>query len=506
MKSKKFGFSLIELLISLIVISLIAAAFSPVISKKLKSGGLSIGVGFGGGGSGGLSIGSISIDCDDIDEDCNLCSGNSCLICSKDCNSQGEYINASTCKCENCADIEHAQTCEYNPEYNKGVATLCDDGYYVEDTKGDNFGTCQLCPQGYICHGKAKGLCDPGSYYNNGSCSPCPAGSYCTGDTPPIPCAPGTYQKLAGQVSCNSCPDLTYASNEGAVSCLSCTDGCASCDKTTGYCNSCLQGYHMEEDTNSCYPEMEILGTASGYWTMKDPGAIGGPSIPNAVNICTAGAACSGGGSSATCWQGNTGGADRNNSTGIDGCTRTICNWYAANLICANVGMGLPTSTQLQTLGTNPSPIYMGVSTGSSGTKNTSFWYIPMQNIEYNAAGVNLCSTYGSSATYSKCPDSAGACAGAGQSQRCAPSIVWGASKDNTNAYWGGFRTVKADTSNKNYENHSPTNRNGLFILNGNVTGTYRSDLSGYGLAPNPGYVEFQTSDKTNAHKVRCVK
>ena len=41
-KNKLFAFSLIELMISLIAISVIVAAFTPVISKRLKSGEISI--------------------------------------------------------------------------------------------------------------------------------------------------------------------------------------------------------------------------------------------------------------------------------------------------------------------------------------------------------------------------------------------------------------------------------------------------------------------------------
>ena len=46
------GFSLVELMISLIAISLITAAFAPVVTKKLSSIGISVGS-FSGGNSGG---------------------------------------------------------------------------------------------------------------------------------------------------------------------------------------------------------------------------------------------------------------------------------------------------------------------------------------------------------------------------------------------------------------------------------------------------------------------
>lgn len=52
---KFLGFSLVELMISLIVISLITAALAPVITKKLTSGTITVGS-FGGGGGGGENI------------------------------------------------------------------------------------------------------------------------------------------------------------------------------------------------------------------------------------------------------------------------------------------------------------------------------------------------------------------------------------------------------------------------------------------------------------------
>ena len=41
---KKFAFSLVELMISLIVISIVTAAFAPILTKKLKTSEQTIGV------------------------------------------------------------------------------------------------------------------------------------------------------------------------------------------------------------------------------------------------------------------------------------------------------------------------------------------------------------------------------------------------------------------------------------------------------------------------------
>ena len=92
---KKFylAFSLIELMISLIVISLIAAAFVPVITKKLARFSIVAGS-FGGNSSGGVSE-----KCSNIGENCALCAGDTCLSCKNKCGT-GEVLNSKNCKCE----------------------------------------------------------------------------------------------------------------------------------------------------------------------------------------------------------------------------------------------------------------------------------------------------------------------------------------------------------------------------------------------------------------------
>ena len=85
----KLAFSLVELMISLIIISLIAAAFVPVITKKLSSSSI-----FAGSTGGGFNK-----SCSEIDEDCDLCAGSICLSCKKTC-SAGETLNTTSCSCE----------------------------------------------------------------------------------------------------------------------------------------------------------------------------------------------------------------------------------------------------------------------------------------------------------------------------------------------------------------------------------------------------------------------
>ena len=55
---KIFGFSLVEIVVALIIISVIAAALAPIITKKMKSNHASI-----IGGSGGTAVSDITTEC-----------------------------------------------------------------------------------------------------------------------------------------------------------------------------------------------------------------------------------------------------------------------------------------------------------------------------------------------------------------------------------------------------------------------------------------------------------
>jgi len=91
---KSFGFSLVELMISLITVSVIAAAFTPIITKKLKSSTVSA-----------ENVSEISQECNRNNPDgsysfsssCALCEKNACLICSITCG-KGKTKNTSKCK------------------------------------------------------------------------------------------------------------------------------------------------------------------------------------------------------------------------------------------------------------------------------------------------------------------------------------------------------------------------------------------------------------------------
>ena len=94
---KIFGFSLIELLISLIVISCITAAFTPLITKKFSNSVL------GGGGS----VSDITTECSAYGENCTLCTSNFCIACTGLSCAADEYKDDKTCTCKKCSEKYH---------------------------------------------------------------------------------------------------------------------------------------------------------------------------------------------------------------------------------------------------------------------------------------------------------------------------------------------------------------------------------------------------------------
>ena len=134
---KKFAFSLVELLISLIVISCITAAFTPIITKKFSSGV------FGGGGTGDLTT-----DCADKYGDyCTLCTSAGCIDCGISC-PDGEYMDTKNCICLPCKD-KYGDDCEKCTE--KKCLT-CPDGEYLDSDDNcqscsDKFSNCATCTE-----------------------------------------------------------------------------------------------------------------------------------------------------------------------------------------------------------------------------------------------------------------------------------------------------------------------------------------------------------------------
>ena len=227
-KNYLFGFSLVELLISLIVISCITAAFTPIITKKFSSGVL-----------GGDSVSDITIKCEQFGEHCNLCTNNICLACSGLVCQGDEFIHDKSCSCKKCKD-------EYNTsclKCDETKCTSCETGKFpsgrnclICNTKYPNCTTCDetkctSCENNYKL---VDGACVPDcTKLFTSSCTACDIDNCTT-------CA-GGYDLINGRCVAN-CPTKFGSA-------------CATCSATA--CTGCISGYKLSGST--CVPDCNAL-------------------------------------------------------------------------------------------------------------------------------------------------------------------------------------------------------------------------------------------------------
>ncbi len=139
---KKFAFSLVEILVALIIISVITAALAPVITKKVKSAGVTI---TGGGGGGGPNTGEYSCPLgfflDTENNECDVCNaGNFCDGVNQLPCPAGTFSANRASECTDCADGTYAL--EGSSECLENTATNCADKSKTENAclscAGDN--------------------------------------------------------------------------------------------------------------------------------------------------------------------------------------------------------------------------------------------------------------------------------------------------------------------------------------------------------------------------------
>jgi len=160
------AFSLIELMISLIVISIVTAAFTPILSKKLKSADLSL--------SSSVEYNYDEAFCSSITQNCSVCTGSSCEKCAS-----GYYLDDNgacvECGVQNCSRCVDSSTC-----------SECKDGYYYDTTskkcvqcmtgcKKCDKTQCLACVDNCEICTKDKGCvkCNQGFYWTGTSCQNC---------------------------------------------------------------------------------------------------------------------------------------------------------------------------------------------------------------------------------------------------------------------------------------------------------------------------------------------
>lgn len=362
----KKAFSLIELLISLIVISVIIASFAPILSKKLKSREIVF-----------SSVKQMKIDCSPFDAPdgvCLLCEEDKCTICSSSFNiADGYYVNPSiSCNRKPCSDFDsNCKRCT------KDGCQECKNGYtFNPSTK-----TCSQvkCNKGYKVSGSGCVACEENTIQPNDnstatSCTPCsdsqisnsekticnnvtcPAGKYRSGRSC-YPCTGLTYQpnnNFSG-TSCYICSGPNASVNTEHTTCTtySCPNHCKICPSSTK-CDECEEGYkwngtECEEIKPACSPTMFTLNDgskATKYNMGDDPNCTRAvlETISN-VNFVSVGTTCNPSSANPCCWYGQT--ANQSSCTSTSGsiygsCKRTVCDWWAAKALCEAAGMKLP--------------------------------------------------------------------------------------------------------------------------------------------------------------------
>ena len=338
------------------------------------------------------------------------------------------YSLAGAISCSNSTNVENCAT-YYN---DKNGCKTCSNGYYFSS------GKCLPCPAGYACSNNNKtactgttystgnassclsssnsancttidnttgkcSKCNNGYYLNNGACTYCPAGYYCTNN------------------SKTACSGTSYSTG-GASSCSTSTNtaNCTTINNSTGACTKCNTGYKISG--SACVPEFSCSGQyfmkVGNYCITKyNMGDSTETAIPTSAGVTVVGTGQTCGSSSnystKCCWQGSTSGSSCDATNGnYSGCNRTVCNWAAANAICANYKKGdkswrLPTTSEMSNWLTN------------SKSKGNN--------------GLMLCDYYsGYSSAYCdysySCPGSYGG--------NCSPGIVWsGSFYSSTYAY-----------------------------------------------------------------------
>jgi len=385
---KLLAFSLVELMISLITISCIAAAFTPVITKKLKKTDTALSI-----------VTQITRDCTaKFTEKCSLCYKNiSCVTCNRDCK-ENEYKNIETCLCEDCSTRDATGKCM---ACEKDKCTKCQAGYYL-----DNTGTCKICPKGSYClEGSiAATPCPNGTYQDNAgqvSCKYCTAGTWSSSTGRTSNCTdPCTAQYYCINGAKTPCPDGTY-SNAGASSCLQCSgkyENCTRCNKDN--CNSCREGYSVKDG--------KCVFTCTGKYFLKidslcvtkyNFGDVEILSIPSMVYVIGSGGGYCDSTRYNCCWVGNTSteGCDSDNG-GYSGCNRMSCNWTAAKEICGSYKYGaktwrLPVESEMANWAENT------VNKGADGLQLCSYHKVEgVARCDYSTkcsgADQNICDTY----------------------------------------------------------------------------------------------------------------
>ena len=302
------------LLISLIIISILVAAFAPVVTKKLKSQKVAVGSG------GGLKTRCSGYGTPAFDDDCKICKNIKnasgvmelkCVACFKTGCGENQYLDNEICKCVNCSNSISANPKGFGANCLNCMKSTgcvkCKDGYirvrtnntspYTCSTSncntqyGDGYSTsCKPCPVGYYCENGIKKQCpvackgclsnnkctscDRGFYLTSGGqCKPCKDGYFCPGDTQqPIACT--IYGSGCGECNETGC---TGSCKNGFIELKNSKYYCTDCNKFSPACAACTSS-----GCTNCN-RISYNGSSNGY-------IISG----TGCTLCPAGYSCTG--------------------------------------------------------------------------------------------------------------------------------------------------------------------------------------------------------------------
>ena len=266
---KIFGFSLVEIVVALIIISVITAALAPIITKKMKSNSINI-----TGGSGSSDITTECSDNPNFGSECKLCTSSYCIQCDLENCISGTYVENKSCSCKACTDIfPNCIECD-----SKKCTKCKDSNYYIKD------GECANCPSDKICDGVNaydKSYCDnpPAGYYCDGtnikrcvdkygatcascnktSCTACSAGYFLSGSACK-PCNISACYTCESTSKCLLCNADHYVDTSYKCSPCSIIPQCFYCSSATK-CNKCIGGYYVNS-SNTCSPCSSIPNCA----------------------------------------------------------------------------------------------------------------------------------------------------------------------------------------------------------------------------------------------------
>ena len=225
MLSKIFkAFSLVEILVALVIVSLIMAALAPVITKKLSSSAIVVGT-----SQNADVISEITANCEgseNFSSKCELCTKDFCISCGIGKCPAGQYLDNKKCACKPCSD--KFSNCK---ECNSDTCTLCSSvDYYIKNTN------CLSCPTGSFCDGT--------TLYET-----CPSGYYCSSGVM-VKCSQeyGTDCISCNATKCLSCNQATYLTSSG---CARCPSGCKTCTSDV-YCTECYSNVVLDTSTHKC--------------------------------------------------------------------------------------------------------------------------------------------------------------------------------------------------------------------------------------------------------------